>query len=209
MSQATIQVFLCTTILRRQPIGIGYRVLRWNKGWLAAVLGFLLQDFGRVYTALLKKLFSTSYFFCMLPSNVASHLCCYFGAFAFFSGPRRSRRSQFYARISSKSSVTLRQLPCIRASLTVLTNWHIWHRCRWRCQHWPLFWKRYRRVSSACPPGGPSAVALFYARAVDIVHVDPSGVSGLAQRLSKMWLLRHHDQSILCRVILCFVFLIP
>ena len=36
-------------------VGIGYRVLRSNKGWLAAVLGFLLQDFGRVCAALLKK----------------------------------------------------------------------------------------------------------------------------------------------------------
>ena len=29
--------------------GIGYRVLRCNEGWLAAVLGFLLQDFGIVF----------------------------------------------------------------------------------------------------------------------------------------------------------------
>ena len=35
--------------------GIGNRLLRCNKGLLAVVLGFLLQDFGRVYAALLKK----------------------------------------------------------------------------------------------------------------------------------------------------------
>ena len=30
----------------------------------------------------------------MLPFNVASHRCCYFGVFAFFPGPTRSRTSQ-------------------------------------------------------------------------------------------------------------------
>ena len=37
-SQATIHVFLCTASLR-SLFGIGYRVLRCIKGWLAAVLG--------------------------------------------------------------------------------------------------------------------------------------------------------------------------
>ena len=36
-------------------LSVGYRVLRCNKGWLTAVLGVLLQDFGRVCAALLKK----------------------------------------------------------------------------------------------------------------------------------------------------------
>ena len=34
-------------------VGMGCRVLRCNKGWLAALLGFLLQDFWGVYGALL------------------------------------------------------------------------------------------------------------------------------------------------------------
>ena len=91
-------------------VGIGYHVLRCNKGWLAAVLGFLLQDFGRVCAALLKNDFSTS-FFCMLPFNVASHLCCYFGVFAFFfSGPWRSRTSQTQPRIAeSKKHLEIHQ----------------------------------------------------------------------------------------------------
>ena len=46
-----------------------------------------------MYAALLKVFFRPA-IFCMLPFNVASHLCCCFGVFAFFSGPRRSRTSQ-------------------------------------------------------------------------------------------------------------------
>ena len=94
MSQATKQVFPRTASLRRQLCHFRIQIaLGWNwlsrfemqKGWLAAVLGFLLQDFGRVCAALLKNDFRPA-IFSMLPFNVASHLCCYFGVFAFFFG---------------------------------------------------------------------------------------------------------------------------
>ena len=42
-----------------------------------------------------KKLFFDHLFFCMLPFNVASHLCCLCGGrFCLFSSPNRSRTSQ-------------------------------------------------------------------------------------------------------------------
>ena len=73
MSEATIQVFLRTASLRRQLchfrmqlalVGNGHCVLRSNKGWLAAVLGFLFEDFGVEYAALLKNVFRPAFFAC-------------------------------------------------------------------------------------------------------------------------------------------------
>ena len=46
---------------------------------------FLFGELWGGYAALLKKcFFRPAMFFCMLPFNAASHLCCYFGVFAFF-----------------------------------------------------------------------------------------------------------------------------
>ena len=75
-------------------VGIGYRVLRWNEGWLAAVLGFLLQEFGTVYAAFLERVIFRSAIFCMSPFGGASHICCYFGVFVLFFSCPRSRTSQ-------------------------------------------------------------------------------------------------------------------
>ena len=49
---------------------------------------------------------------------------------------------------------------------------NVWHRGRWRFQLWPMLRIRYKRVSSASPPGGPPAVASFHARAMGVVNVD-------------------------------------
>ena len=78
----------------RLELAIAY--LRCNEGLLAAVLSFLLQDFGRVCAALLKKvIFLTSYFLhvavqCRFTSLLLLWRPC------FFPGPRRSRTSQVW-----------------------------------------------------------------------------------------------------------------
>ena len=105
MSQATIQVFLCTANLRRQLCHFRIQIaLGWN--WLSRVemqqgmvggrVGFLVAGLWEGVRCIIEKVIFRPAIFCMLPFNVASHLCCYFGVFAFFSCPRRSRTSQRY-----------------------------------------------------------------------------------------------------------------
>ena len=43
-----------------------------------------------------------------LPCNGASHLCCYFGVFAFFSGLRRSHTSQNHIHVQPSRSSSVR-----------------------------------------------------------------------------------------------------
>ena len=93
MSQATIQVFLCTASLRRQLCHFRIQIaLGWN--WLSRVemhegmvdgrVGFLVAGLWEGVCGIIEKLIFRPAIFCMLPFNVASHLCCYFGVFAFF-----------------------------------------------------------------------------------------------------------------------------
>ena len=110
-SQATIQVFLCTASLRRQLChfrkqlalgGIGYRLLRCNKGW------FLVAGLWEGVRGIIENMNFDQLFFCMLPFNVASHLCCFFGVFAFF----RVLGGLTHHKVKQPRTLSLEQAPC-------------------------------------------------------------------------------------------------
>ena len=93
-----VKVFLCTASLssaisdyKLLSVGVGCCVL----GWLAAVWGFLLVDFGERSTLHFWKVILDQLCFCILPFNDASHLLLLWAFVCLFSGPGRSRTSQF------------------------------------------------------------------------------------------------------------------
>ena len=93
MSQATTHASLCTASLRRQLCHFRIQIaLGWN--WLSRVemqqgmvggrVGFLVAGLLEGVRGIIEKVIFRPAIFCMLPFNVASHLCCYFGVFRFF-----------------------------------------------------------------------------------------------------------------------------
>ena len=107
VSQATIQIFLCTASSRRQLCHFRVQIaLSWN--WLSRVVGFLVAGFWEVVRCMIEKVILRPAIFCMLPFYVASHLCCYFGAFAFF----RVLGGLAHHNVSARESMTTVVMRC-------------------------------------------------------------------------------------------------